>query len=88
MNITPESRAIINENFSRESLKAMFELLDDIRESGQVNMMGSASILREAGLVRSQAHAVSRAWMATFSDAPVEQRVEEAYEEIYSLLKN
>lgn len=88
MIITPEIRATINESFSRESLKLMFEMLDDLRESGQVNMGASANILRNSGFERKVAQAVSRAWMATFSDAPVEQRVEEAYEEIYSLLKN
>jgi hypothetical protein len=82
-------RAILQENFTREELAFWFERLDDLRLTGQVNMFGSAGVLEGRGFRRKEAQAVARAWMATFSsDRSLEARVEEAYEEIYSILKN
>lgn len=86
---TPESRAIISEAMDRETLAMWFEALDDLRESGQINMGASANVLENSGLERKVAKAVSRAWMATFDpDAPMERRVEESYSEVYNLLAN
>lgn len=82
-------RKALSEMFDRETLKVWFEALDDTRDSGQVNMGASANILRNSGLEKAEAQAVSRAWMATFKQGvSVEQRVEEALDEVYHLLKH
>jgi hypothetical protein len=89
MLISREIRAILNENFDRDRLARWFEILDEIRDSGKMNMYLASSVLEQLGLDRKVATAVTRAWMATFdADKSMEARVEEAYEEVYSILKN
>ncbi len=47
----------------------MFEYLDDLRESGQVNMFGSGAYLQSAfGLSRYEAKDVVLEWMKTFGE--------------------
>ncbi len=47
----------------------MFQYLDDLRESGQVNMFGSGVYLQEAfGLTRYEAKDVVLEWMKTFGE--------------------
>ena len=47
----------------------MFQYLDDLRESGQVNMFGSGTYLQSAfGLSRYEAKDVVLEWMKTFGE--------------------
>jgi hypothetical protein len=47
----------------------MFEYLDDLRESGEVNMFGSGAYLQsEFGLSRHEAKVVVMEWMKTFGE--------------------
>ena len=45
-----------------------FEFLNDLRESGQINMFGAAPVLQEVfGLGRREAQVVLANWMETFT---------------------
>jgi hypothetical protein len=47
----------------------MFKFLDDLRESGVVNMFGATPyIQREFGLSRAEASKVLTSWMETFDE--------------------
>lgn len=47
----------------------MLEYLDELRDSGAINMFGAATYVQEAfGLTRSQAREVHIYWMHTFSE--------------------
>jgi len=47
----------------------MFEYLDELRESGEVNMFGSGTYLQSAfGLSRHEAKDVVMEWMKTFGE--------------------
>ena len=47
----------------------MLEYLDDLRESGEVNMFGAGQyIQRDFDLTRTQSRDVVLYWMATFQD--------------------
>jgi len=49
--------------------ETMFQYLDDLRESGQVNMFGSGVYIQEAfGLTRHEAKVVVLEWMKTFGE--------------------
>ena len=49
--------------------ESMFHYLDDLRESGQVNMFGSGAYLQSAfGLSRYEAKDVVLEWMETFGE--------------------
>ena len=49
--------------------ESMFHYLDDLRESGQVNMFGSGTYLQSAfGLSRYEAKDVVLEWMKTFGE--------------------
>jgi hypothetical protein len=49
--------------------ETMFQYLDDLRESGQVNMFGSGAYLQSAfGLSRYEAKDVVLEWMKTFGE--------------------
>ena len=49
--------------------ETMFQYLDDLRESGQVNMFGSCEYLQSAfGLSRYEAKDVVLEWMKTFGE--------------------
>jgi hypothetical protein len=49
--------------------ESMFQYLDDLRESGQVNMFGSGAYLQSAfGLSRYEAKDVVLEWMETFGE--------------------
>lgn len=53
-----------------------FEFLNDLRESGQINMFGAAPVLQEVfGLGRIEAREVLAAWMESFTQrgAPINQ---------------
>ena len=45
-------------------MKAVFELLDDLRDSGTMNMMGAPRYLLDSGLVdtKEEAREVFQAW--------------------------
>ena len=52
-----------------EEKESMFLYLDDLRESGQVNMFGSGTYLQSAfGLSRYEAKDVVLEWMKTFGE--------------------
>jgi len=52
-----------------EEKESMFQYLDDLRESGQVNMFGSGAYLQSAfGLSRYEAKDVVMEWMKTFGE--------------------
>lgn len=45
----------------------MFEFLDDLRESGQINMFGAGPVVAEVfGLSKVEAREVVGAWMKNF----------------------
>lgn len=47
----------------------IFEYLDDLRQSGETNMLGAASYLeRDWGLSSIDARGFLKAWMDTFSE--------------------
>jgi len=49
--------------------ESMFQYLDDLRESGQVNMFGSGTYLQsDFGLSRYEAKDVVLEWMKTFGE--------------------
>jgi hypothetical protein len=49
--------------------ESMFQYLDNLRESGQVNMFGSGAYLQSAfGLSRYEAKDVVLEWMETFGE--------------------
>ena len=49
--------------------ETMFQYLDDLRESGCVNMFGSGAYLQEVfGLTRYEAKDVVLEWMKTFGE--------------------
>lgn len=49
--------------------ESMFQYLDDLRESGQVNMFGSGTYLQSTfGLSRYEAKDVVLEWMKTFGE--------------------
>lgn len=53
-------------SLGEEAVAGMFRILDDIRESGEVNMGAATNILINSGFERSEARALTRGWMATF----------------------
>jgi len=61
-------------------LQAVFRYLDDLRESGVVNMFGAGEYLRdEFEMGRAESHRVLGLWMRTFNGAmPVDARANEA----------
>ena len=47
----------------------MFNFLDDLRESGSVNMFGAGPVLQEVfGLKRLEARMIVKDWMESFSE--------------------
>ena len=47
----------------------LFNFLDDLRESGSVNMFGAGPVLQEVfGLERLEARMVVKDWMESFSE--------------------
>ena len=49
-------------------LEEYFEFLDDLRESGEINMFGAAKVLQETfGLVKYESRDIVSAWMETFN---------------------
>jgi hypothetical protein len=52
-----------------EDKQEMFQFLDELRESGEVNMFGAAPYLQEAFLIdRREARKVLTEWMETFEE--------------------
>ena len=60
-----------------------FEFLDELRKSGETNMLGAGAYLEEEfNMNRYDARKVLQAWMETFDgERSVESRVEESYED-------
>ena len=49
-------------------MKDIFDFLDDLRESGDINMFGAGPVLQEVfDLSRNEARAVLSDWMKQFS---------------------
>lgn len=60
-----------------EKLTDYFVFLDEVRESGQVDMYVPAILANEAGVSIFEARAVVDAWRNTFSETlPAEDRVD------------
>lgn len=70
--------------YTKEQLIEFFEYLDDLRESGTVNMLGASPSLREEfDLGKSKSRSVLSLWMITFSTKKaVEERVVLAIQEL------
>lgn len=48
-------------------MKAIFEFLEDLKHSGQINMFGAAPILQEAfGLTKQEAREALATWMKSY----------------------
>lgn len=48
-------------------MKEIFDFLEDLKESGQINMFGAAPVLQEAfGLNKYEARAVLADWMKSY----------------------
>lgn len=48
-------------------LKEMFTFLDDLRESGQINMFGAPKVLQDAfGITKGESFEVFKAWTESF----------------------
>lgn len=68
-------------DFADDELTEYFEYLDALRESGETNMFGAASYLRDEfpSLDRRSSHIALKAWMDTFSlDVTAAERASEA----------
>jgi len=65
-----------------KDLAAAFTFLDNLRESGKINMFGAAPYLADAfDLERREAIAISAAWMETFDrEASADDRAAKALE--------
>lgn len=48
-------------------MKEIFDFLEDLKESGQINMFGAASVLQEAfGLNKYEAREILADWMKSY----------------------
>ena len=48
-------------------LKEMFTFLDDLRESGEINMFGAPKVLQDAfGITKAESFEVFKAWTESF----------------------
>lgn len=66
-------------NFNTEELTEFFAYLDDLRESGVINMFGAGAYLQDGfNISREDASAVLSKWMSTFSDEPAGERATKA----------
>lgn len=63
--------------FTFYNLCDYFEFLDDLRQSGSINMFGAAPYLAAEypDLGKNNARSVLTLWQNTFSDEPLEERV-------------
>jgi hypothetical protein len=63
-------------DYSADELIAMFEYLDELRESGATNMFGAGPYLAsEFSMSRDNSHVVLKAWMNSYSDSlPADDR--------------
>ena len=67
------------QRYSREEYEAMFGFLDELRESGAVNMFGAGPYLRkEFGMEKDESFKVMKAWQDTFGDGDLMARAERA----------
>lgn len=66
--------------FTFYNLCNYFEFLDDLRQSGSINMYAAAPYLAAEypDLGKVNARAVLQLWQKTFSDEPLEERVHKA----------
>lgn len=66
----------LKDDFGTEFIAEAFEYLDGLRLSGVTNMGGAAAyLIAEFEIERKPARDLLTAWMFSFSDAPVEDRV-------------
>lgn len=57
------------DGYSEDELIEMLEYLDNLRDSGETNMFGAGSYLREEfALTRTESHKVLSYWMKTFGE--------------------
>ena len=64
----------MSDNFKVLDDSIFFEFLNDLRESGQINMFGAAPVLADAfGMSKSQARGVLSAWMQSFEKGGVNE---------------
>jgi len=62
-------------------LEDMLNFLDDLRESGSVNMFGAPSVLRDMyhdNLSKNQSREVTKYWMLTFEERHKNDAVDDA----------
>ena len=64
------------QNWDETELIGFFIYLDNLRANGVTNMLGASPYLAEQfDLERSDARTILGAWISTFSEDPVEERV-------------
>lgn len=64
----------MSDNFKVLDDSIFFEFLNDLRESGQINMFGAAPVLADTfGMTKSQARGVLSAWMKSFEEGGVNE---------------
>ena len=67
--VKTEKEQIIEVVGSEEDLTKYLEYLDDLRDSGETNMFGAASYIRETfGVSRNESTKILSYWMHTFSE--------------------
>lgn len=64
----------MSDNFKVLDDSIFFEFLNELRESGQINMFGAAPVLADTfGMSKSQARGVLSAWMKSFEEGGVNE---------------
>jgi hypothetical protein len=74
MELSNKMRNLLAENHSVASLASLFDMFDEIRESGDMNMMGLANTLRASGFSTMESRALARAWMKTYDGMSTPER--------------
>lgn len=58
-----------------ERKEEIFQFLDNLRESGGINMFGAAPVVQDAyGLTRNEARSYVTDWMRTYSERHPQQK--------------
>ncbi len=64
----------MSDNFKVLDDSIFFEFLNELRESGAINMFGAAPVLADTfGMTKSQARGVLSAWMKSFEEGGVNE---------------
>ena len=64
----------MSDNFKVLDDSIFFEFLNELRESGAINMFGAAPVLADTfGMSKSQARGVLSAWMKSFEEGGVNE---------------